>query len=107
MNVDDCMDTEKENSSNTAASNEESWARGLLLPAYFLLLLAIGIWLLSGAKAPDILMVVYALVLVTSIVGLFFRKNITFSFDRRNYIDFSRHQWFGRRERSNADNKDR
>lgn len=93
------MDTEKENRSDAADIAEDSWARGLILPGYFLVLLAIGIWLFSGANVPGAIMVAYALVLIASIAALFFRK-ITFAFDRRNYIDMSRSQWFGRRGRS-------
>jgi hypothetical protein len=82
-----------------------SWLWGLLLPIYFLLLLGCGIWLVTwGGAAPAAIWVAYGAALVLSIAGLLARRHIFGTvIDRRNYIDMSRAQWFGRRGRSRAE----
>ncbi|HVN63058.1 MAG TPA: hypothetical protein VMT58_00360 [Candidatus Binataceae bacterium] len=74
----------------TGDARDAPWLRDLLLPAYFLALLGVGLWIINpGSRLPDVVLVVYAAILLISIGGLFFRP-ITYEFDRRNHTDRSR-----------------
>jgi hypothetical protein len=92
---------EAQTSSQTGDATSWSWLWGLLLPIYFLLLLACGIWLVTwGAGAPDSILAVYVATLIISIAGLFLRRRIfgTGIIDRRNStIGYRRwpQSWFG------------